>query len=247
MFAPFQYGCKRATQYGMGVLLMRHTQPHREELLNFTFRSFFVLLSILAVCFIAAPVWADTVPIANPSFEITNPLTNSCGTGCAYNSGPIPGWTTMGGQAGSWQPNSTYFTSPVPDGSIIAYSNGGSISQTLSASLIPNMTYTLSVAVGDRLDPGFTTTYTIALYAGSILLSSITGSNATIPSGTFQDESLSYHAGAAPLSGQLGIVLTSVGPQSDFDNVRLTATPEPGTLALMATGLGLMFLVLRRR
>jgi hypothetical protein len=208
------------------------------------FRSFFVLLSILAVCFIAAPVWADTVPIVNPSFGITNPLIYPCGTGCASNAGPIPGWTITGA-AGSWQASTAYFNSPTT----VAWSDGGTISQTLSTSLATNMTYTLSVDVGHRLD-GFAANYTIALYAGSMLLSSITGSNGVIPAGTFQGESFSYSSGAAPLSGPLGIVLFSSGKQTDFENVQLSTVstvPEPGTLALFATGLGLMILVLRRR
>jgi len=49
--------------------------------------------------------------------------------------------------------------------------------------------------------------------------------------------------------GNLGIELISNGIQTDFDNVTLSATPvpEPGTLALLATGLGLMFFIFRRR
>jgi hypothetical protein len=212
-----------------------------------------LVLSILVLTCFTAPVFANSIPIQNFSFETANPLTTTCGTGCAFNNGPIPGWTTSGGQQGSWQPNSTYFTS-VPDGSLIAYSNGGSISQTLSASLTANTLYTLTVAVGNRLDAvvnNLATTYIIQLFAGSTLLNSITGSNTTIPLGTFMDVSFNYLAGVTLPPGNLSIVLSSVGPQSDFDNVRLTATPtsvpEPSSLALLAAGLGLALFVFRRR
>jgi len=49
--------------------------------------------------------------------------------------------------------------------------------------------------------------------------------------------------------GNLSIVLSSVGPQSDFDNVRLTAisAAEPGSLTLLAAGLGLALFMIRRR
>jgi len=41
----------------------------------------------------------------------------------------------------------------LPDGSILAYTNGGSLSQTLTGiSLLANSTYTLSVDVGRRFD-----------------------------------------------------------------------------------------------
>jgi hypothetical protein len=227
------------------IEISQRSLPGRNPL---KFRSVLVLLSILVVCFIAVPVWADSIPIVNPSFEMidpAHPLVYTCPNCGFWNYGPIPGWT-INGAAGAWQPSSAYFTSPVPDGSTVAWSDGGTISQTLSASLVPNMTYTLSVDVGHRLD-GFGANYTIALYAGSMLLSSITGSNTTITMGTFQDQSFSYFSGGAPLSGPLSIALISSGKQTDFDNVRLTATPEPGSLALLATGLGLMILVLRRR
>jgi len=191
---------------------------------------------------------ADTViAVDNPSFEITNPLTDSCGSGCAFNSGPIPGWTTTG-TSGSWQPSSAYYNLPLPDGSIVAYSNGGTISQTLTGiSLQPDSTYTLSVYVGNRLD-NLTTDYAISLDAGSTVLATLSGSNGSITSGTFADEILTYTTGATVTPGDLSIFLTSVGTQSDFDDVQLSfvdpsddggtvPTPEPGTMALLGAGL----------
>jgi hypothetical protein len=208
----------------------------------------FLFLSALLLASSAAPALGDTILVANPSFEMTNPLTTGCGAGCAFNLGPIPDWTETGFQ-GSWQPSSAFFTAGAPDGNIVAYSNGGTISQILGASLLANTTYTLSVDVGHRLD-GLVNNYAIALFAGGTLLNALPGSNGVIPIGTFADESLSYTSGGVNLpSGNLMIVLASAGSQVDFDNVRLSAAPvpEPGTLALLATGLGLVFLVLRRR
>ncbi len=210
----------------------------------------FLFLSILVIGFSTTPAFADNITIQNASFETTNVLNIPCGTGCAYNNGPIPGWTATGGQQGSWQPSSAYFSS-VPDGSIVAFSNGGTISQTLGDSLLADTLYTLSVALGNRFDAvtgGFGTTYLIQLFAGNTLLNSIAGSNALITPGTFMDVSFDYLSGATVPAGNLSIALSSVGPQSDFDNVRLTATvAEPGSLTLLAAGLGLALFVFRRR
>jgi PEP-CTERM motif len=219
----------------------------QENLVKFT--SLSLLLAILALSFIAAPASADTIAIANQSFEtvaLGSPLNLSCGPLCTFNVGPIPGWMTMG-ESGTFQPGPTLFAS-VPDGTKAAYTNGGSISQTLSATLSPDTTYTLTVDVGHRLD-GFVTNYTIELLAGSMVLNSFSDSNGMITAGTFAPESVSYTTGAMPLMGNLGIELISNGIQTDFDNVTLSATPvpEPGTLALLATGLGLMFFIFRRR
>jgi hypothetical protein len=214
------------------------------------FTSLFVVLSILSIAFVAAPASADTIAITNPSFETTNPLVKTC-AGCGFwNDGPIPGWTSTGAGAGSWQPGPALLNLPLPsgNGNIVAYNNGGTISQTLSASLSPDTTYTLSAFVGHRLD-GNVTNYTIELLAGNTVLNFFSGSNGTIPMGAFQNESFSYFSGATPLSGPLSIELISFGPQADFDNVQLTAlpAPEPGSLALLATGLGLALFLFRRR
>ena len=194
---------------------------------------------------------ADSISIQNPSFEITNPLNQSCaGTGCAFNGGPIPGWT--GG--GSFQPSSVFFNLPLPDGNIVAYTNGGSISQTLGVSLDPNSMYTLSVFVGDRLDHR-NADFSIALLAGSTTLCSFSASNASITPGSFADETCTFQSGSTLPTGDLSIALSATGTQGDFDNVSLTevstvSTPEPSSLALLATGflcVGLLFALLNRK
>ena len=198
---------------------------------------------ILAGALAAGPLKADSIAIQNASFETTNALTGACGAGCGYNYGPIPDWT-INGTAGSFQPNSTYFTS-VPNGKTVAFiSNmGGTISQTLTVSLLPDTTYTLSVDVGHR--PLETAGFSISLDAGSTNLNTITGSNSTITPGTFANETLTYTTGSTVLPGDLTIILGSGGFQSNFDNVRLTTNspsgsvpvPEPSGLLLLCMGL----------
>lgn len=214
----------------------------------------FLFLLVVVLCCTTVPVFADTIAIANPSFETVDPLhplNQSCGAGCFFNAGPgsIPGWT-LTGAGGLFQPgNAGLFTAPVPDGSTVAYDNGGTISQTLGVTLSPNTTYALSVDVGRRVDAAMTN-FTIDLLAGNTLLDALTISNSTIASGSFAPELLTFTTGANPLPGSLAIEFSNSSPvQVDYDNVVLTATPvpEPGSLTLLAAGLGLAFFVLRRR
>src|SRR5438105_15284366 len=86
-------------------------------------------VAILAL--VGSPAWADNIPVQNASFEITNPLDQPFGGG-PFNLGPIPDWNSTG-VAGSWQHNSSIFAS-IPDGSTIAFTIGGTISQTLTGS-----------------------------------------------------------------------------------------------------------------
>lgn len=209
----------------------------------------------LALCVFASSAWADNISVQNPSFETTNPLYVPCigPETCLYNFGPVPGWTTI--SAGSFEPSSFYFSLPLPNGNVVAYTNGGSISQTLTGvSLLPNSTYTLSVDVGRRFDITGAT-YSISLTDGSNVFCSKSGSNSSIKAGTFADIVLTCPTGATVPAGVLGIDLTGGGLQVDFDNVRLNvqsgsvATPEPGALLLTLIGLamgGLFFTRARR-
>jgi hypothetical protein len=204
------------------------------------------VIFVFAVCFAVSggAAWADGVPVENASFETTNALTSGCGTGCAYNTGPIPDWTISSGsaQSGSFQPNATFFNLPLPNGSIVAYSDGGTISQILGVTVQPDSTYTLSVDIGHRLD-GNIASYSIALDDGlTTLCSAPTASNGAITAGTFADVTLTCSTGATVAPGDLAIVLTSDGPQIDFDNVSLNVvqSPEPASYLLLLIGLGSM-------
>lgn len=198
-------------------------------------------LILAGLCMFSAGVAkADSVAIQNSSFEDTNALNLSCGAACTYNDGPIPGWTATGGQSGSAMLGG-YYSTAMPDGSVVAYSNGGTISQTLAASLLPDSTYTLSVFVGDRSDNPITN-YSFSLLAGSTVLGTFSGSTGAITPGTFQQEFLTYTTGSGVTSGNLAINLTSAGLQTDWDNVQLAvggpvSTPEPGSLLMLGSGL----------
>ncbi|ODV39354.1 hypothetical protein BFG60_1116 [Microcystis aeruginosa NIES-98] len=141
--------------------------------------------------------------------------------------------------------NNTFYNPGVgaPNGNQIAYSNGGTISQTLTGTTLQADTkYTLSASVGRRrIVSTFSGLYNIQLYAGANLLAS---KNDIIPNlGDFADVSFSYTtAGIGTLpTGDLRIVLTSNGSQVGFDNITLDATPdipEPSAiLGLLGFGL----------
>ena len=125
------------------------------------------------------------------------------------------------------------------------------------AILLPNTTYTLTVAIGQRFDRvngsatiGLidTTSGNANPWATGTLLSSITGVSSV--NGRFQDFTTTFTTGSS-VTGDLYVGAQYVGDgkiQASVDNFRLDASPvpEPGTMALAALG-GMSLLFWRRR
>lgn len=188
----------------------------------------------------AAPVF-----VANASFETLPagglPL-GGCGSGCSYSSAAIPGWSVSNtGTSGQFRPgspgNTAYFDF-VPDGLTVAYTNGGSITQTVGATVQLGVTYQLLVDQGVRHDvgdPGL-----IELVIGS---TTIIATGAAAAPGGWSTYTATYVGTAADVGKSIGIALISSGPQGDWDNVRLdavtapSAVPEPGSVALVGLAL----------
>jgi len=206
-------------------------------------------ITFLTLVYVSAS--AQSYTIQNYSFEAPTQ------TPGGYNTSGLPGWSSGGGSAsGSWWPNGQ-FSTPVPDGVLIGYTNGGSIAQQLTGTLVAGTT-TLSGWGGTRND-GVSTTFSLELWAGgSVANGTVTGGTLLasadflpVTPGTFAPISTSYVAGAgnAYLGQTLSIEIlqTGSGVQSDFDGIQLSAaaTPEPAPFAV--AGLGLMGLLIRRR
>jgi hypothetical protein len=199
-----------------------------------------IFLFVLCLALTGVPAFADTsIPIQNASFETSSSVLGPGG----FNFLAMPGWTITGSD-GSFQPTSANYILPLPDGITVAWSNGGTISQTLTGtSLQPNSTYTLTVAVGHRLG-GYVANYTIQLDAGSTVLATVSASNSSITPGTFMDVVLTYTTGSTVTPGDLAIVLITNGSQINFDNVR-ASVPEPSSLSMAVMGLAFFGLLSR--
>ena len=196
--------------------------------------------------------------ILNPSFE--DPLV---GPGGICNCSPTD-WTTTG-IVGVWDPGppgpGNSFFDTIPDGNQIMFvaftGTGGEATQTLTATLQADTTYTLSYWVGARKDMPFNP-YTVSLIANSNVLASDSGG---LPApGDFVQRTFSFSSGSNPadLGAALTIDITAppeFGGQAEFDLIQLDATPtrgsseapEPASMLLAGAGLIAGFVSIRRR
>jgi len=177
------------------------------------------------------------IPVGEHSFEGAKALGGWTGAGAVAGestaSVPAP-WIKNGGFGTGWTIASQY-TGGLPDGDIYAYANAGTdVRQTLATTLQANTTYTLTVAVGWRVDlpglgyptfPG----YGIELWAGGNKLASDydtghSGTGAATPAGDeWKDAVITYTSPASVTADALEIRLIGYGVQTNYDNVRLTA------------------------
>jgi len=195
-------------------------------------------------------VKAALLTVANNSFEAPIITAQS---GSVVATGLVGGWTFAGGAQGffnpslgeTFSPGFGYGPSPVlPNGNQVAYSNGGTLAQQLSAVLQPNTRYTLSAYIGRRKVLAFPNN-SIILLAGTTVLAS---SNSVTPDpGTFLPVTVNYTSGSIgdPLIGQpLAIYLSSFDVQTNFDMITLDASPIPEPSAILGLlGFGLLGIV----
>ncbi|MFZ4383177.1 MAG: hypothetical protein ACOYO0_14555, partial [Sandarakinorhabdus sp.] len=105
----------------------------------------------------AAAVTYGNISVTNASFE-TNPVGtfSDCASGCLYtfgSNGDIPGWVrSQFSDTGLFRPAVPLRFNSVPDGITVAYSSGGSISQTVGVTAETGVTYILQVMIGLRND-----------------------------------------------------------------------------------------------
>jgi hypothetical protein len=204
-------------------------------------------LALLAASGLASPILVN-----NPSFETlpAGGLAISCGTGCAYdNPGSVPGWTgTTFGQFQPGPPGTTTFFNSVPDGTTIAYSNGGELDQQVGTAVLG--TYTLQIDLGLRKDRPVADLGSIQLLIGGN--TPVQGLGTAPTGGNWSTYTATYTTTAADVGKPIMIQLTSINDQGDFDNVRLNlvaaaATTEPTSMELIACGFGLLAFTVRRK
>jgi hypothetical protein len=224
---------------------------------NVLLRSTPAALLLAALAWSVSPVsQAQSIAITNSSFESATGSTTVAFNGTTPTAA-ITGWLPQTSTFGSVDNMTASFTSGLTGNNAI-YINGG-ISQLTSATFVQGFTYTMTVDVGrptgavtptQGLQFGFRNNANSGFIGSPGALFVNTATIGAIPAGTFTTYSISYTATLSDAGNAIRVGLTDFNTASNtyrFDNVTLTAIPEPSTFASLA-GLGALGLVgLRRR
>ena len=187
---------------------------------------------------------AVAVPIVNSGFEL--PLQTDGMFTLTPNT--AVGWLHDAG-AGVWNPSAAQaYSGNAPEGQNVAYSNGASLSQTLLTLFAANTTYTLTAQVGHRGDAAFPG-YRVQLLEDAVVLAECV-TCVTPSANSFSLSTVTFTSGPSVPTALLGIRLVSSDTQTDFDDIKLDASPapvpEPGTLFLIGAGLAGLGVIGRR-
>lgn len=213
----------------------------------------FALGMAAVVCAALAPAASAVVPanlLVNPSFEFQS--TGQAGPGYALLGGgsmAIQGWTTVHSGV-EWFNPAAFGYAAAPDGNLVVdlanyvYSQGG-LEQTFATD--PGVAYDLSFMLGTHAASGRDGTAEIRVtVAGSTHVYNLSNLSSQI---VWTPISVSFTALGASTTLRFESLQNANVHFAYVDGVSasLAAVPEPGRMATMLTGVGLMAWVLRRR
>jgi len=209
--------------------------------------------------FFVASGFATVITVNNPSFE-TLPATGlpiGCGADCFFSESDsgIPGWEIAPGsvvRTGQFQPgtqdgNLTFFNS-LSEGITSAYTNGGTIFQTVLPAVQDGQIYTLTVDLGHRNDiPSFDSSADLLVGGPGGQVFMATGTPP--PLGGWSTFTARFVGTDANEGEPITIQLIGSPPQGNFDNVSLTSVPvpEPSSMLLLGSGVLGLAQVIRRK